>query len=62
MFNDMFCLVWSMVFNTTFSNISVIFWWSVLLVVETREKTTDLSQVTRLNTWKAVYLLKLMDL
>jgi hypothetical protein len=26
-----------MVFNTTFNNISVILWWSVLLV----EKTTD---------------------
>ena len=31
-----------MVFNTTFNNISVIFWRSVLLV----EETTDLSQVT----------------
>jgi hypothetical protein len=31
-----------MVFNATFNNISVISWWSVLLV----EKTTDLSQVT----------------
>jgi hypothetical protein len=30
------------VFNATFNNISVISWWSVLLV----EKTTDLSQVT----------------
>ena len=30
-----------MVFNTTFNNISVILWWSVLLV----EKTTDLLQV-----------------
>ena len=28
-------LVWFMVFNTTFSNISVISWWSVLLVEET---------------------------
>ena len=27
-----------MVFNTTFNNISVISWWSVLLVEETREK------------------------
>jgi len=34
-----------MVFNTTFNNISVISWRSVLLVEETRE-TTDLSQVT----------------
>jgi hypothetical protein len=33
---------WFMVFNTTYNNISVILWWSVLLV----EKTTDLSQVT----------------
>ena len=28
-----------MVFNTTFNNISVISWWSVLLVEETREKS-----------------------
>ena len=34
-----------MVFNATFSNISVISWQSVLLVEET-EKTTDLSQAT----------------
>jgi hypothetical protein len=37
------------VFNTTFNNISVISWQSVLLVEETRGpgvKTTDLSQVT----------------
>jgi hypothetical protein len=33
---------WFMVLNATFNNISVISWWSVLLV----EKTTDLSQVT----------------
>ena len=37
-----------MVFIATFNNISVISWWSVLLVEETAlsEKTTDLSQVT----------------
>jgi hypothetical protein len=35
----------AMVFNATFNNISVILWWSVLLV-EYPEKTTDLSQVT----------------
>ena len=37
-----------MVFNVTFNNISVISWWSVLLVEETGvpEKPTDLSQVT----------------
>ena len=36
------------VFKATFNNISVISWWSVLLVEETGgpEKTTDLSQVT----------------
>jgi len=34
-----------MVFNATFNNISVISWWSVLLV-EDPEKITDLSQVT----------------
>jgi hypothetical protein len=36
------------VFNATFNNISVISWWSVLLVEETRVpgKTTDLPQVT----------------
>ena len=28
-------LVWFMVFNDTFNNISVISWWSVLLVEET---------------------------
>ena len=35
-------------FNATFNNVSVISWWSVLLVKETGvpEKTTDLSQVT----------------
>ncbi len=34
-----------MVFNDTFNNISVISWWSVLLVEETGDpvKTTDLS-------------------
>ena len=38
-----------MAFKTTFNNISVISWWSVLLVDETRStlrKTTDLPQVT----------------
>ena len=37
-----------MVFNARFNNISVILWWSVLLVEETGvpEKTTNLSQVT----------------
>ena len=37
-----------MVFNTTFNNISVILWRSVLLVEETGipEKSTDLLQVT----------------
>jgi len=34
-----------MVFSATFNNISVISWWSVLLV-EYPEKTTDLPQVT----------------
>ena len=37
------------VFNATFNNISVILWWSVLLVEETGEyldKTTNLSYVT----------------
>ena len=29
-------LVWFMVFNATFNNISVISWWSVLLVEENR--------------------------
>ena len=28
--------LWFMVFNATFNNISVILWWSVLLVEETR--------------------------
>ena len=37
-----------MEFNTTFNNISVISWWSVVLVEETvvHEKTTDLSKAT----------------
>ena len=39
-----------MVFNATFNNISVISWWPVLLMEETRvtepRKTTNLSQVT----------------
>jgi hypothetical protein len=35
-----------MVFNATFINISVILWQSVLVVVETGEKTTDLPKVT----------------
>ena len=41
-------LLWFMVFNATFKNISVISWRSVLLVEETgyHEKTTDLLQVT----------------
>jgi len=41
-------MVWFMVFNTTFNNISVISWRSVLLVEETGvpEKTTELPQVT----------------
>ena len=40
-----------MVFNATFNNISVISWRSVLLVEETEVpgKTTDLPQVTDLN-------------
>jgi hypothetical protein len=37
-----------MVFNATYNNISVMSWWSVLLVEETggTGETTDLSQVT----------------
>ena len=35
-----------MVFNATFNNILIISWWSVLLLTEFPEKTTDLSQVT----------------
>jgi hypothetical protein len=35
------------VFNATFNNISVLSWWSVLLVKqESPDQTTDLSQVT----------------
>jgi hypothetical protein len=30
-------LVWFMVFSATFNNISVISWWSILLVEETGE-------------------------
>ena len=32
---SLFGLAWFMVFNDTFNNISVILWWSVLLVDET---------------------------
>jgi hypothetical protein len=41
-------MVWFMVFNDPFNNISVISWRSVLLVEETGVpgKTTDLSQAT----------------
>jgi len=41
-------LVWFMVFNATFNNITVISWRSVLLAEKTEypEKTTDLPQVT----------------
>ena len=41
-------MIWFMVFNITFNNISVISWWLVLLVEETRVpgKNTDLLQVT----------------
>ena len=42
---DVNWLVWFMVFNATFNNISVISWQSVLLMEETA-KTTDMSQVT----------------
>ena len=56
-FNRLHYLIWSfycfflsflMVFNATFNNISVILWWSVLLMEETggHEKATDLSQVS----------------
>jgi hypothetical protein len=42
-----FCIgIRFMVFNATFNNILVISWWSVLLLTEFPEKTTDLSQVT----------------
>ena len=46
-------LVWFMVFNATFNNISVISWQSVLVVGETRvpEKTTNLPQVTDKRLW-----------
>jgi hypothetical protein len=40
--SNRFCFGWFIVFNTTFNNISVISWRSVLLV----EKTSNLSQVT----------------
>jgi hypothetical protein len=41
-------LAFLMVFNDTFNNISVISWWSVLLVEDTGRpgETTNLSQVT----------------
>jgi len=39
---ERYCRVMYMVLNASFNNISVISWWSVLLV----EETTDLSLVT----------------
>ena len=39
-------LVWFMVFNATFNNISVISWWSVLLVEETEVSGENQRQVT----------------
>ena len=41
-------LAWFIVFYPTFNNISVISWWSVVLMEETGvpTETTDLSQVT----------------
>jgi len=41
-------MVWFMVFDDTFNNISIISWRSVLLVgkLQYPEKTTDLPQVT----------------
>jgi len=46
--DKMYRFVWFMVFNTTFNNISVISWRSILLVEETGVpgETTGLSQVT----------------
>ena len=44
-FSQLVLMVWFMVFNATFPNISFISWRSVLLV-EYPEKTTDLPQVT----------------
>jgi hypothetical protein len=48
-----------MVFNSTFNNISVISWWSVLLVEDTGvpEKTTDLHNVvssTHCHEWDSI--------
>ena len=40
-----FRLIWYMVFNTTFNNISVISWWSVLLVEETNKVTDKLDHM-----------------
>jgi hypothetical protein len=43
----MYCLIlWFMVFNATFNNISVISWLSVLLVEETGVPGENLSQIT----------------
>jgi hypothetical protein len=40
-----FDLIWFIVFNATFSNISAI-WWRPVLVVEEAERTTDQEQAT----------------
>ena len=47
-----------MVFNTNFNNISVLSWWSVLLVEETgvaRKETTDLPPVTNKLYYRMLY-------
>ena len=50
-----FGLVWFMVLNATFNNISVISWWSVLLVEETRVPGENNRPVT--NYWPLFHIM-----
>jgi len=39
-------MLWVIVFNATFNNISAISWWSVLLVEETGENNRPVAKLT----------------
>jgi hypothetical protein len=47
-----FGLAWFMVFNATFNNISVISWWSVLLVEETGENHRSVARIDIDKDWQ----------
>ena len=48
--------VMDLVFNATFNNISVIRWWSVLLVEETEVSGEYWSRITTISVWKKKYV------